>query len=631
MTLLQYKQVSMAYGDSVLLDHVDCQISTGDRICLSGRNGEGKSTFMKIAADLLQPDEGIVWRQNGLKIGHLLQNVPDLEDKTVFDVIASGLSPVGELLSKWHYLTQNANTDSALQEMEVLQNKIEHLSGWQFQTRIEQMIDKLGVNQSALMNTLSGGFKRRVMLGRALMNEPELLLLDEPTNHMDLLMIQELEQILKSFSGALLFITHDRAFLKTIATSILELDRGSLQHWHCHYEDYLEQKVHRLEVEAVHRREFDKKWQQEEAWLRQGVKARRTRNEGRIRALSVMREAREKRRMQQKTVQFSLDKALSSGQLVVELQAVHHGYDDHVLIKNLDLIVMKGDKIGLIGGNGVGKTTLIKILLGEIKANSGTVRLGTQLKVAYFGQMLDQIDLTKTVIDNVSEGREYLTINGKERHIVSYLEQFLFDSKRLRMPAKSLSGGERSRLMLARLFSQSFNFLVLDEPTNDLDLETLELLESILLEYTDTLLIVSHDRDFLDQVITSSLVFEGQGVIREFVGGFTDWLHQGGSISQLSQTTVQPDQAIKKESINLKSPQAKTPKQKLSFHLQQELNKLPAQIEALESTILEIELQTSAPDFYHQPYDEVQRVLKKLQDLNDTLESKMARWLELDA
>ncbi len=630
MALLQYKQVSMAYGDSVLLDKVDCQIEAGERICLIGRNGEGKSTFMKMAANLLLPDEGVIWRKDELRIGHLLQDVPDLGNQTAFDVIASGLHPVGDLLSRWHCLTQNTVSDEQMDEMEVLQSKIESLDGWQFQVRIEQMIDRLGIARDATMDSLSGGFKRRVMLGRALINEPEILLLDEPTNHMDLFMINELENLLKSFSGALLFITHDRAFLKKIATSIIELDRGNLTRWQCGYSEYVEQKMHLLTVESTQRREFDKKWQQEEAWLRRGVKARRTRNEGRARALKAMREVRNKRKAQQSTVNFELDQALPSGQIVAELRHVDYGYDEKRLIDNLSLVLMKGDKVGLIGMNGIGKTTFIKVLLGELKPDSGKVRLGTQLKVAYFGQMLDQIDLEKTVIDNVAEGREYLTVNGKERHIISYLEQFLFQSDRLRMPAKSLSGGERSRLMLARLFSQPFNFLVLDEPTNDLDLETLELLETILVDYSGTLLIVSHDRVFLDHVATSSLVFKGHGLIQEYVGGFTDWLSQGGSIEQLTPKAIS-DSVIQAEPIVSTSTQSDLKKTgKLSFYLQQELDKLPAEMEKIESQIKELESQISQADFYDKPYPEVQSALESLSALNQTLETKMTRWILLD-
>ncbi|MCY4330166.1 MAG: ATP-binding cassette domain-containing protein, partial [Endozoicomonadaceae bacterium] len=537
MRLIHFNQVSAAYGAQPLLDKADLQITTGERICLIGRNGAGKSTLMKIAAGMLLPDEGDIWKKQGLRIGMLSQDLPVAADKSVYSVIAGGLAETGELLDRWHTLSHAVTETHHMAELERIQEKLEKLDGWSFQQKIEQITERLGLNPDVTIASLSGGEKRRVELGRALINEPELLLLDEPTNHMDILTINWLEKQLSAFRGALLFITHDRAFLRALATRIVELDRGHLTNWECNYNTYLERKAHQLAVEEAQNAEFDKKLAKEEVWIRQGIKARRTRNEGRVRALQALRAERAERRQLQGKAKLLIENKEHSGKRVAELSDICHGYDGRMLIDQFDFCLMRGDKVGLIGSNGSGKSTLLKIILGDLSPQQGQVQHGTKLKVAYFDQMRAQLDLEKTVIDNVAEGRERITVNGKERHIISYLGDFLFPAERAQTPVKALSGGERNRLLLARLFSKPANLLVMDEPTNDLDVETLELLENLLVEFSGTLLLVSHDRDFLDNVVSSVLVLEAEGKITEYVGGFSDWLRQGGSLQLLEGTS----------------------------------------------------------------------------------------------
>lgn len=640
MQLIRFNQVSIAYGDHPLLDEVEFQIAPGERVCLIGRNGAGKSTLMKAAAGFVLPDDGNIWQKQDLRVGVLNQDVPIADDQTIYSVIASGLNEVGDLLTEWHQLSQAIHDDNDMKRLEKVQGRLESLDGWTFQLRVEQILERFGLESDALMGSLSGGAKRRVELGRALVNDPELLLLDEPTNHMDIITINWLEKQLKEFKGAVLFITHDRAFLRSLATRIVELDRGQLSNWECGYDMYLERKAHQLVVEETQNAEFDKKLAQEETWIRQGIKARRTRNEGRVRALKALREERSDRRNQQGKAQFSVEAAQRSGKLVVELKNISHGYDGRDLIKNFDFCLMRGDKIGLIGANGVGKSTLLKVLLGDLVPDQGSLRQGTKLQVAYFDQMRAQLDLEKTVIDNVSEGRERITVNGKERHIISYLEDFLFSPRRARTPVKALSGGERNRLLLARLFSKPANLLVMDEPTNDLDVETLELLESILVEFSGTLLLVSHDRDFLDNVVSSSLVFEGEGHIREFVGGFSDWLQQGGSMEQLASSGQFKLGQTKKERMAEKAKEearaeaetsSESPKKKLSYKLQRELDTLPGEIETLEKKIAKLGKATASNDFYLQDQETVQAALAELEQLKVQLEEKIDRWGELEA
>ncbi len=633
MSLLRFDDVSVAYGDQPLLDHASFQIEPGERVCLIGRNGAGKSTLMKLASGQIQPDDGLVRKDSGIRVGMLNQNLPLADDQLVYDVVAGGLDSVGKLLAEWHALSHNIATDADMKRFEQIQHALEAQDGWKLQQRVEQTLERLQLPADKTMGELSGGWRRRVELARALVCNPDILLLDEPTNHLDIVTIAWLEKQLKDFRGALLFITHDRAFLKSLATRILELDRGHLTSWDCDYETYLERKAHTLAVEQEHNAQFDKKLAQEETWIRQGIKARRTRNEGRVRALKALRAERLERRNLQGSAKFKLDAAEKSGKLVVEATELTHGFKDGLLMKDLDFTLMRGDKVGLIGANGVGKSTLLKILLGNLEPQNGRVKMGTKLEVAYFDQMRDQLDLEKTVIDNVAEGREKITINGRDRHVISYLEDFLFSPQRTRVPVKALSGGERNRLLLARLFSKPANILVLDEPTNDLDVETLELLESILVDFQGTVLLVSHDRDFLDNVVGSSLVFEGNGVVREYVGGFEDWLRQGGSINRLAETgdagKVDKPKAKSKPEAASETPKPAV-KKKLSYKLQRELDALPGEIEKIEEELAALEEETGFNSFYQQDQETVQSKLARLTELNELLEAKMERWTELE-
>lgn len=630
MPLLRFEKVSLAYGDQPLLDNAEFQIRRGERVCLLGRNGAGKSTMMKLVAGSIVPDDGSVWRKPGLKVGVLNQDLPDQDDKKVYDVVASGLEAVGELISRFHSLSANISTDSDMKALEKVQQQLEAVDGWSLSQKVDTVIQKLGLPAEKQMKDLSGGWRRRVELAKALVSEPDLLLLDEPTNHLDIIAIDWLEAQLKEFAGALLFITHDRSFLQSLATRIIELDRGQLTNWESDYNIYLERKTHALEVEAEQNALFDKKLAQEEAWIRQGIKARRTRNEGRVRDLKKLREERRQRREVQGSAGFGLEQGEASGKLVLDVKNVSQSFDQQTVIKDFSLRVMRGDKIGLIGANGAGKSTLLSILLGKLKPDSGSVTMGTKIEVAYFDQLRNQLDLEKSVIDNVAEGRESISINGANRHVIGYLGDFLFPPGRCRVPVKALSGGERNRLLLARLFSKPANLLVMDEPTNDLDVETLELLESLLVEFNGTILLVSHDRAFLDNVVSSTLVFEPNGQISEYVGGFDDWLRQGGAISALVAEAPLAKKEHKNE-VKQTSSALSPAKKKLSYKLQRELDALPGEIEMLEEELAGVEADTSRPDFYQQDQATVQSVLNRLTELNTLIEEKMERWEELDS
>ena len=629
MPLLRFENISLAYGDNPLLDGAEFQIRKGERVCLLGRNGAGKSTLMKLVSDQIHADDGSIWRKPGLKIGILNQDLPEQDDQKVYDVVASGLEQVGDLISQYHNLSMNISTDADMKALEQVQQKLEAADGWSLTQKVDTVIKKLNLPTEKLMRELSGGWRRRVELARALVCDPDLLLLDEPTNHLDIVAIDWLEKQLLDFQGALLFITHDRSFLQSLATRIIELDRGQLTSWDCNYKTYLDRKAHALEVEAEQNALFDKKLAQEEVWIRQGIKARRTRNEGRVRALKALREERRARREVQGKASFGLESGSSSGKLVLEAKNISQSFDDTTVIKDFNLRVMRGDKIGLIGANGAGKSTLLSILLERLTPQSGTVKPGTKLEVAYFDQLRNQLDLEKTVIDNVAEGRESIMINGASRHVISYLGDFLFPANRCRVPVKALSGGERNRLLLARLFSKPANLLVMDEPTNDLDVETLELLESLLVDFNGTMLLVSHDREFLDNVVSSTLVFKPGGNIDEYVGGFDDWLHQGGKISQLVPEQITSKPAAKKES-KVASQQQAPQKKKLSYKLQRELDALPGEIEVLEEELNELETKIGEPLFYQGDSAEVQATLNRLTEIHELIEQKMERWEELD-
>ncbi|SFU85608.1 ATP-binding cassette domain-containing protein [Halomonas korlensis] len=635
MTLLRLEQLQLAYGNHKLLDGADLVLEKGERLALVGRNGTGKSTLLKLVDGEIQADSGNIWRAPGLKIGVLAQDLPEASGKTIFDMVAEGLPEAGELLSEYHHLIHDADPD--MRRMEQLHSRLEAIDGWSFHQRIDVVLTRLGLPDDAAMTELSGGWRRRVALARALVADPDLLLLDEPTNHLDLDTIAWLEEQLLAFSGAVLFITHDRAFLSKLATAILELDRGRLGRYPGDYAKYQEQKTHELEVEARENAEFDKKLAQEETWIRQGIKARRTRNEGRVRALEQLRRERSERRDRQGKASLSVDRGERSGKRVVALEHVTQRFGDEVVIDDISLEIQRGDRIGFIGRNGAGKTTLLKILLGELAPTEGKVSMGTKLQVAYFDQLRAGLELDKTVYDNVAQGSDRISVGGRDRHVMSYLQDFLFTPERVRQPVKALSGGESNRLLLAKLFTQPANVLVLDEPTNDLDVETLELLEELLLDFDGTLLLVSHDRAFMDNVVTSVLAFEGKGRVREYVGGYSDWVRQGGRLPPApwdgaARQRVEPVEEAPQEPTQAPAPASPAKKTiKLSYKLQRELDGLPAEIERLEAAVAEFEAQVGDPAFYQQDADSVTATLQALNDTQAELESAMERWIALEA
>ena len=628
MPLLRLSNISIAYGTHALLKNADFQLDAGERVGLLGRNGEGKSTLMKIIAGNVLPDHGDIWRQPELRLAWLEQS-PDLpDDATIYDAVAGGLGELGEWITRYHALTlsMDYDDDKALNEMGDLQHKLESHNGWHFQQRVETTLNKLDLPGELKISDLSGGWKRRVALARALVIEPEVLLLDEPTNHLDFESITWLEEQMLNFQGAVLFVTHDRSFLQKLATRIVDLDRGNLVSWAGSYDDYLVRKAAALEDEANQNAEFDKKLADEEVWIRQGVKARRTRNEGRVRALEKLRNERAQRRLQQGTARLALEKGDASGKKVIEVDNICFGYGEKQIIKNFSALIQRGDKIGLIGANGAGKSTLLKLLLQQIEPNSGTVEQGTKLEIAYFDQLRDQLDPNLTVADTVADGNDFVEIAGNKRHVMSYLGDFLFAPARARSPVKSLSGGEKNRLLLARLFTKPANLIVMDEPTNDLDLETLELLEEKLVNYDGTLLLVSHDRAFLDNVVTSVFVLNGSGDVDEFVGGYTDWMSYVNQIEQTKSAIV-----AKKNQEAPKQDKQAVKKKKLSYKDQQELNDLPQMIDDLEVKQAALTLQISSSAFYKKEPLAIAKTLDELKSIETKLEQVYARWNDLEA
>jgi ATP-binding cassette subfamily F protein uup len=628
MPLLRLSNVSIAYGTHALLHNADFQLDAGERVGLLGRNGEGKSTLMKIIAGNIQADHGDIWRQPGLRLAWLEQT-PDLpDDATIYDAVAGGLGELGEWITRYHdlSLTMNYDDDKALQELGDLQHKLETHNGWHFQQRVETTLSKLDLPGELKISGLSGGWKRRVALARALVIEPEVLLLDEPTNHLDFESITWLEEQILNFQGAVLFVTHDRSFLQKLATRIIDLDRGNLVSWQGSYDDFLTRKAAALEDEANQNAEFDKKLAEEEVWIRQGIKARRTRNEGRVRALERLRAERAQRRNTQGTSKISLDRGDASGKKVIEVNDIGFAYQDRQIINHFSTLIQRGDKIGLIGANGAGKSTLLKLLLKQLEPTSGTVEQGTRLEIAYFDQLRDQLDPEMTVADTIADGNDFIEIAGNKRHVMSYLGDFLFAPARARSPVKSLSGGEKNRLLLARLFTKSANLIVMDEPTNDLDLETLELLEEKLVDFDGTLLLVSHDRAFLDNVVTSVFVLDGTGAVDEFVGGYSDWLNHAKQAKQSA--TVK---AVKPEKPAASASARTGSKKKLSFKEQQELDSIPKLIDELETRQRELNGQVSAPEFYKQDQALVAKPLDELKQIDEKLEQVYLRWDELEA
>ncbi len=627
--LLTLDNLSLAFGHHPLMERINLQIEPQVRICLVGRNGAGKSSMMKVIAGEILADEGTIWRREGLKIAYLAQEVPLDDTRSVFDVVAEGLGDASRLITDYHHVTHALADDPSernFNKLTRLQEQLEAIDGWSLEQRVEQTLETLSLNPDHTLDQLSGGMRRRVLLARALVSDPDLLLLDEPTNHLDIESITWIENFLQTFNGALLFITHDRAFLQRLATSIVELDRGQVSLWPGNYENYLLKREERWATEAQQNALFDKKLAQEETWIRQGIKARRTRNEGRVRALKRLRDERSQRIERQGKARIQLDDAARSGKLVVEAEHISKSFADKLIMTDFSIRIMRGDRIGIIGPNGVGKSTLIKIVLGQLEADEGVVRLGSKLEVAYFDQQRALLDESKTVFDNVGDGSDYVEINGQSRHVMGYLQDFLFVPERARSPVSTLSGGERNRLLLAKLFTRPANLLVMDEPTNDLDVETLELLESLLEAFQGTILLVSHDRAFLDNVVTSTIVYEGEGTWNEYVGGYQDWIHQ----------TKKPAKSEKKPQKQVKTPQvvavaqASQPAKKLSYKDQRELDQLPERIETLENELDQLQAEISNPAFYQQPQDKVNEILNKQPLLEAELEGVFARWEALD-
>ena len=626
MPLIRLRNVSVSFGVAPLLDQVNLAVDSGERVSLLGRNGTGKSTLLKVITGAVKIDSGELEFGRSVKVASLDQEVPAGLTGSVFDVVATGLGNMSELLQSYHHAIHRVSHDhseQAMAELERVQHEVDVADAWKLNQQVESILSKMSLDGELEFNQLSGGMKRRVLLARALVSGPDLLLLDEPTNHLDMEAIQWLEEQLLAFSGALLFITHDRAFMRRLSTRILELDRGHLTSYPGDYDTYLRRRQEYLQAEEEANAQFDKKLAQEEVWIRQGIKARRTRNEGRVRALERMRNERVQRRKQVGKVDMKIARGEQSGKLVVEVENACFAYEGNTLIKNLNTTILRGDKVGIIGPNGAGKTTLLKILLGELAPQSGQVRLGTKQAVAYFDQMRDQLDEEATVLDNVSQGREYIEINGKQKHVIGYLQDFLFAPERSRSPVKALSGGERNRLLLARLFTKPANMLVMDEPTNDLDVETLELLEELVLDYPGTVLLVSHDREFLNNVVSSTLVFENEGEVNEYVGGYDDWLRQRSSsdTSGAGRDRKSPDA----------TPEKKNKTKKLGYKDQRDLDALPGKIEKLEQELALQHEQMARPEFFQQDREMIAQAQTSLKNIEDALQSCYARWEELEA
>ena len=629
MPLLRLDDVSLAYGHLPLLAHVDFQIESGERVCLVGRNGTGKTTLLRVVGGTALPDEGEVWRQETLRIGHLEQEVPPDTELTVFEVVATGLGQLGRLLADYHHLTHHAASGgrSSLTRMSELHARIEALDGWNINQKVETVLTRLDLPADKLLTDCSGGIRRQVMLARALVSEPDLLLLDEPTNHLDIAAITWLENYLIDYHGALIFITHDRALVKHLATRIVELDRGKLTSFPGDFEAYLRKKDELLEIEARATAKFDKKLAEEEAWIRRGIKARRTRNEGRVRALEGMRREHAQRMTAQEKARFSIDGGVLSGKLVVDLSRVNFRYGDHVIIRNLSTSILRGDRVGIIGPNGSGKSTLLKLILGEVAPDSGQVVLGTRLEVAYFDQHRRLLKPDKTVRENMSDS-DYVTVRGRSRHVIGYLKDFLFPPERIDSPVEALSGGERNRLLLAKIFTQSANMLVLDEPTNDLDVDTLELLEDLLADYEGTLLLVSHDRTFLDNVVTNTLVFEGDGKVRDYAGGYEDWQRQSSAAERSAALKPTVNKLAVHAPLNEKRGDSK---RRLSYKEQRELESLPGKIETLEAEQAKLQTRMGEGDFYRQPSHMITAGIERLETVKKDLEECYARWQALES
>ncbi|WP_447730288.1 ATP-binding cassette domain-containing protein [Pseudoxanthomonas suwonensis] len=627
MPLITLQNVDYSVGGPLLLEHADLSIEPGERIALIGRNGAGKSTLLKLIAGELQPDDGQVRVQAGVRVARLEQEVPGGTEGSVFDVVAGGLGELGTWLAQFHHISHAAEFDAAA--LSRVQAKIDAADGWALDRRVAEVLSRLELDGDAVFARLSGGMKRRVLLARSLVSAPDVLLLDEPTNHLDIEAIDWLEGFLKEWSGCVVFVTHDRRFLRALATRIVEIDRGQVTSWPGDWANYERRREERLNAEAQENARFDKLLAQEEAWIRQGIKARRTRDEGRVRRLKAMRVERAQRRELSGNVRMEAAQGESSGKKVIEVRDLCFAHGDQVMVRDFSTTVLRGDRIGLVGPNGSGKTTLLKLLLGELQPQSGEVKLGTNLQVAYFDQYRATLREDWNAMENVAGGRDFVEVNGSRKHVLAYLQDFLFTPERARAPITRLSGGERNRLLLARLFAQPSNLLVMDEPTNDLDVETLELLEDLLADYNGTLLLVSHDRDFLDNVVTSTLVMEGDGRVGEYVGGYSDWLRQRPAPAAPKAAVARPAPQPAAVATPAASP-APAGKRKLSYKDARELEQLPGRIEALEAELADLAAAMSDPAFYQQDPGVVTAHGKRMADAQAELDAAYARWAELD-
>ncbi len=626
--LVRFDAVSLAYGDQKILVDADLAIEPGERVCLIGRNGAGKSSTLKLISGAVDPDDGTVERRSRLRLSVLEQTLADASDQSVRDFVSAGLADQLERIARYEALSAEPDPGKAtLRELETFEREIVAGGGWNIDSQIESIASQLDLPLSQRMNELSGGWRRRVALGRALVSNPELLLLDEPTNHLDLSAIEWLEDQIIRYPGAVVFVTHDRSLVERVATRIVDIDRGHIRSWPGGYRHYLRYKAQAETDEDRENREFDKKLAEEEAWIRRGIKAREHRNEGRVRALYKMRDERARRVARARAARIHINESAElSGRKVIEVHRVTHGFGGKPLVRDFSLRVMRGDRIGIIGNNGIGKSTLLKLLLGELAPDSGTVKLGTNLEIAYFDQLRRELDTTKTVAELIGEGRDYISIYGRKKHVIAYLTDFLFTAKRARTRISALSGGERNRVILAKLFTRSANLLVLDEPTNDLDVETLEALEARLREYGATLIVVSHDRHFLDAVCTSTLVFEADGVIKKYAGGYSDWTRQRRELaigdSEQSRSSKQTGQRRRRKAAAAPG--------KLTYRLQRELDKLPKRIAELERRVAELQTAVNAPEFYRRAHDEVRNELAELATAERALEDAVNRWAELE-
>lgn len=624
MALLTLHNIQLGFGGPALLDKLDLSINEHERICLIGRNGAGKSTLLKVIEGELAIDSGERRLKSGIKVSKLAQDVPEDIDSSVYDVVASGLEEAGKLLKEYHHLSNSTvHDDEWMNKLTIVQQKLEQHNGWDLSQQVDTVLSRLSLPSDTLFSDLSGGLKRRVLLAKALLQQPDILLLDEPTNHLDIEAIEWLEDFLKSFNGSIVFITHDRTFLRNMATRIIELDRGRLISFPGNYEQFLIRKEEMLQAEEAENARFDKRLAQEEVWIRQGIKARRTRNEGRVRALKKMRDERSQRRQRQGSANITIDTAQKTGKQVVKARHISFSYPDKPIINDFSTTIRRGDKVAILGPNGVGKTTLLKVLLGKLEPQEGSIELGTNIELAYFDQLREQLDPELSVRENLAAGSDQITVNGKSKHVISYLQDFLFTPDRVHSPVSTLSGGEKNRLLLARLFTKPANVLVMDEPTNDLDIETLELLEELLLDYTGTLLLISHDRDFVDHIATNTIAFEGDGELANYIGGYEDWQRQRGAKQIPAKSTKKISTSKPKQVVEKKSA--------LSYKERLELESLPEKIESLELEIEKIQSVMTKVDFYQQSQQEINKIQDSLTQCEEMLAQSYEAWETLEA